>query len=83
MAGLVDIAKRAAMGFLKKDPITSAVLGLDKKKGIKELDKGPVELLSGDEEKLRKARKKSIQAQLAGSGRSSTILSQGGTGFGG
>lgn len=77
MSALIKGTKKVA-GFLKK-----VLIGGGKKEDEPELEEGPVELLSGDEEKLRKARKKSIQQQISGSGRSSTILSQGGSGFGG
>lgn len=68
--------------FKKVVNITSlGLVGGKKKEEVEE--EQPVELVSGDEEKIRLAKKKKIAQLTSGSGRSSTIVGQGTTGFGG
>ena len=75
------------MSVLKKvfkKAVQISTLGLiGGKKKEEDIEGDPVEIVSGDEEKIRRAKKKKIAQLTSGSGRSSTIVGQGTTGFGG
>jgi hypothetical protein len=76
----------ADMSVLKKvfkKVVQISSLGLVGGKKKEEVEEEPVELVSGDEEKIRLAKKKKITQLTSGSGRSSTIAGQGTSGFGG
>ncbi len=69
--------------FKKAVQISSLGLIGGGKKKEEDIEDEPVEIVSGDEEKIRRAKKKKIAQLTSGSGRASTIVGQGVTGFGG
>lgn len=73
----------SALKKIFKGTVNVSTLGLLGGKKKKKEEDGPVELVSGDEEQIRNAKKKRIAEMAARSGRASTIAGQGTTGFGG